>query len=173
MATRQSQTEWIPDAAFVALAHAVTGLSRFISQKCGISLAAWLVLWCVRYEGKRFQGGWILLRYDLSRLLETRGFSSSNITKLLDTLLESSLITRHTLTTGERRDLFGSPDGSRLAILLVPAGDEKIEEFKRVVRASFDGWRKKQSGSLRVAIRTLKKPALAVARFLLETPPDS
>jgi len=161
------QIEWIPEEAFVGLAFAVTGLARFISEKCNLSLGGWLILWYVKAEGRVSAEGPVILRYELSQVLEAKGFSNSNITKLLDTLLAKELIARHSLTPTEREALFGCPDGNRLAVTLTAAGEQKIEEFKRELRASFESWRVQQTGPMRRLLKSLRPIALALARALI------
>lgn len=159
-------SNWIPEEAFTALGFAIPALARLIDKKCHITLGGWLVLTEVQRRGKGLPDGQtVLLRQTLTKLFDERGFTRPSVTKLLDTLFEQGLIARPRLTEKERQSLFGS-DGSRLAVVLTPAGKAKIDDFKNILQDEFDRWFAKQPDSIRMALIALRPVANVFAKAL-------
>jgi len=137
----------LPDELFTILAHLVPGLN-LIAQKCDVSLGDWLFLWYLKTYGvDSNKSGRTMLRKEFTNVLLKHGFSGQNITRRLDTLVDKGFIQRPTLSSRERQELFpGSPGSSRLAVLLLPAGERKITKFKELVSQRFQEWSSTASG---------------------------
>lgn len=148
----------LPDELFTVLAHLVPGLN-LIAQKCNISLGDWLFLWYLQTHGVAGgKSGRTMLRKELTRVLLKHGFIDPNITRRLDTLVDKGLILRPTLATRERQELFpNAPGNSRLAVVLLPAGERKITKFKELVSHSFQKWSAVASGPPLAALEQLFK----------------
>lgn len=164
MASESSR--WIPEEVFTALGFAIPALARLIDKKCHITLAGWLVLVEIQRRGKRLPDGQsVLLRQTLTKLFDERGFTRPNVTKVLNTLFEQGLIDRPRLTEKERQSMFGS-NGSRLAVVLTPAGQRKIEHFKDILQNEFDRWYANQSEFVKHALVVLRPAAETFAKAL-------
>jgi DNA-binding MarR family transcriptional regulator len=157
----------IPEQAFTTLGFAVPALARLIDKRCGITLGAWLVLSEIKRRGKVSADGPMMLRNELTRLFDERGFSRPNVTKILNVLFEKQLVARPRLTAPARQELFGS-DGSRLAVSITRKGVDKIEEFTRVLQGEFDGWYSRQRLVVRHALNALLPIAVNLAAVLMD-----
>jgi len=163
-------SEWLPEEVFAAMAYAVTSLARTVDKECGISLGSWLCLYYLKRDGKQSEYGQIMLRSTLTRTLEERAFTPPHIAKLLRVLADKHLIVRPILTAAERRALFGSADGSLMAVAITPSGEAKIQEFKEVLRTRFEKWRGQQDAPLRAAINILRGAAKKVGKLVITRP---
>jgi DNA-binding MarR family transcriptional regulator len=165
------QSSWIPDQAFTALGFAIPALARLIDKKCGISLGGWLILSEIKRRGKDSPDGPIILRNELTRLFDDRGFTRPNVTKILNVLFEKRLILRTRLTARERKEFFGS-DGSRLAVVLTSEGKGKIKEFKTVLQDEFTHWYSRQEPLVRQTLNVLRPVAVKLAKALTQYEPE-
>jgi DNA-binding MarR family transcriptional regulator len=163
MASTTSQG--IPDQAFLALGYAIPVLARLIDLKCGVSLGSWLVLVEVKRRGKPTPAGTLLLRHELTRLFDDRGFTRPGVTRILNALSKQKLIVRSILTADERKNLFGCV-GPRLAVVITPEGERKIEEFKTVLRSEFRRWRSLQPRVVRGALYALNLAAVKLLQAI-------
>jgi DNA-binding MarR family transcriptional regulator len=138
----------LPDELFTILAHLIPGLN-LIAQKCDVSLGEWLFLWYLQTHGvDGNKSGRTMLRKDFTNVLLKHGFTGQNITRRLDTLVDKGFILRPTLSSRERQELFpDSPGSSRLAVVLLPAGERKITKFKELVSHRFQEWSETASGA--------------------------
>lgn len=138
----------LPDELFALLAHLVPGLN-LIAQKCDLSLGDWLFLWYLQtHSVLGGKNGRTILRKELTTVLVKHGFIDANITRRLDGLVDKGLILRPILSMRERNELFpNGPGNSRLAVVLLPAGEKKIAKFKELVSRSFQDWRASDSGA--------------------------
>jgi hypothetical protein len=107
-----------------------------------VSLGEWLFLWYLKTYGvDGSKSGRIMLRKEFTNVLLKHGFTGQNITRRLDALVDKGLILRPTLSSREREELFPDvPGTSRLAVLLLPAGEKKIAKFKELVSRKFRDW---------------------------------
>src|ERR1700734_2211830 len=81
-----NHSSWIPEQAFTTLGFAIPALSRLIDKKCRITLGGWLILSEVKRRGKESPNGRVILRNELTRLFDERGFTRPNVTKILNAL---------------------------------------------------------------------------------------
>ncbi len=148
------------------LGYAIPALARLINQECGITLGSWLVLLEIEQRGKPSADGPLVLRHELTKLFDKRGFTRPNISKILNGLFQKKLILRTTLTIEERNDLFGLSSGPCQAVVLTSAGSQKIEEFKTALRLKFVHWQAQQPPMVRVALKGFTLTAVKLLRAL-------
>jgi|HubBroStandDraft_2_1064218.scaffolds.fasta_scaffold266189_1 DNA-binding MarR family transcriptional regulator len=149
----------LPEALFHAIAYLLPGLNQ-VAQECEISIGEWIIMWHLRQAGVRNDAGqFVVLRQDLTSLLELRGFGGANVVRLLNSLQDKGLVRRVSLTTEERDQLFMPSDsGNRQSVVLQVTGDQKIEEFKKRLTTHLSTWRSEES--------VLNKKAVESARGL-------
>lgn len=168
MASKSSHM--IPEEAFTTLGFMIPALARLIDRECDITLGSWLVLSEVKRRGRSSADGLpVLLRHDLTRLFDERGFTRPAITKILNSLDEKKLVKRRKLAPEERKVMFGSTLGSRSAVVLTPDGDRKIDEFKTILRSQFDEWYKQQPSVVRGALKGFRFGAVGLIQVLIKS----
>lgn len=165
MVEKKQSKEWIPDVAFEVIGFGIPALARYIDMECHLTLGGWLVLWCVKQEGKRTGRCHIILTRNLVQILLDRRFKRANISRILKTLENDHLIERRQLNPEEREKLFGR-GGNLLAVCTTPPGEDKFEEFKTKLRDSFDRWYGRQERPVRGALAAFRPIAMRVVRAL-------
>lgn len=160
------QPEAVPEAFFDAIAYLLPALNR-VAQQCEISVGEWIIMWHLKQAGTSGEGTRpTMLRPVLTDLLDKRGIGEANITRLLNSLEDKQLIRRVSLTQRERDQLFGaSGTGGRQAVVLQPAGDQKIQEFKLQVATQFKNWRSEQSVIIQKALTSVSGTGLQLAEW--------
>jgi len=170
MAEREPESkQWIPDVAFELIGFGIPDLVRFIDQHCKVTLGEWLVLWCIRREGKDSQYGRLILVRDLVRILLTQRFKRANISRLLKSLSKThprgQLIKRISLEPEVRTHLFGA-GSNRMAAVITPAGERRVDDFKTKLREAFEQWRAEQPRAVRGALLLFRKAAMRFVRTI-------
>jgi hypothetical protein len=156
----------IPDEFFAVVSLFVPALNAVAQQECDIDFGSLLVLFNIKLKGKRLERGLTVLRQDLTTLLLKRGFSEAGVTRTVETLQNRHLVERFAITPEVREDLFG-PGGNKLAVAITPAGEGKLEEFKKALRMHFASWLARQPLARRIWLRTLLPQAIELARELI------
>jgi len=90
------------------------------------------------------------------------------VSKLLGDLQEKGLIQRLTLGKTERFTLFGNERGGNLVVVLTHSGDQKVEEFKTIIKLRVEAWLSRQSRTTRLAVRAAQPVAVSFARWVVK-----
>jgi len=158
-----------PEEVFHAVAALIPRLVYIAEKQCGVDPIDILVLWHIRHFGKPNENQHnVVLRQDLTRVLKMQfRYSDAQTSKLLEELQEQGFIGRSSLSSRERRELFGDESGSKLIVELKGSGDAKVEEFKEHLRSSFQQWVEQQPLAVRIATRRFMPIAVRFARWLV------
>ncbi len=136
----------LPDEFFTAIAFLVPYLNRVAQTECGMNIGSLLVMMHLTISGKEIDERRTMLRRDLTKVLQERGFSEARISRLLQDLEFGGFVQRMSVPPALRETLFEpSERANTLAIALTPAGEEKIREFKKALRRHFGNWLSKAS----------------------------
>jgi|SRR5579863_5571721 len=157
----------IPDEFFTVVSLLVPALNAVAQDECDIDFGSLLVLFNIKLNGRRLERGLTVLRQDLTSLLLKRGFSEAGITRTVETLQTRHFVERFAITPEVREDLFG-PGGNKLAVAITPAGEEKAEEFKKVLRLHFANWLGRQPLARRIWLKGLLPKAVELAQELIK-----
>ena len=157
----------LPDVFFDGLAHLLPKLNQ-VAEECGISIGQWIILWHLVQKGVKDESGQkIMLRQDITDILEKRGFGQANIVRLLNGLEDKRLVRRFSLSLADRQRFFPSSNGgNRQAVAVDTPGHRKLQDFKVALSAQFEDWRVEQPTLLRTAIAAAKGAGLNVAALV-------
>src|SRR6185437_11050547 len=111
-----------------------TLLTRFIAidRDSGLKVQELSLLTHIKHFGKEYAPGGqrIILRQDATRILSSVfEYKDKQVFYALKNLIEVGCIREQDLTREEKTTLFGKPGGRLAAIIILPAGYQKIEEF--------------------------------------------
>jgi DNA-binding MarR family transcriptional regulator len=160
----------VPDELFHAVATLIARLDFIAEQECNIEPIELFVLWHIKNFGRsNDKGRPIILRHDLSNVLKRKfRYSDSDTTKLLNALQDQGYIDRGSLTTHERASIFGDAVGTRLVVLLLPTGIEKIDSFRNLLKNRFSAWLSEKSKITQLATRKFLPIATEFAQWLID-----
>ncbi len=111
-----------------------TLLTRFISieSDSGLRVQELYLLAHIKEFGKPYgdSDGRIILRREATKLLgSVFDYSDKQVSDALKNLREVGCITEYDLTLNEKRNIYGKPDGRLAAVIVMPEGYRKLEEF--------------------------------------------
>jgi DNA-binding MarR family transcriptional regulator len=178
MPTEPIRASEIPDEFFTALAFMVPYANKIARDECGVSVGAIFVMMHLMISGKDLEKkGYTMLRNDLTKLLDRRGFSPAGASRLILELEEKGFVERTFISPAVRQEAFDPADRSYTqAVVLKKEGENKIAEFKAALRAHFGHWlvneaRKQEERSwLALFVRKLlaSNVAIKLARSLID-----
>ncbi len=160
----------IPEELFHAVVALMPRLVYVAEDECKIQPVELLTLWHLRRFGKpNASGQHVCLRSELTEALRVRfRFSAPTISKLLEDLQDRDFILRTAISSKQRAELFGGDTGAKLVVILMPKGNDKIEEFIDRVSAHGERWLAGQPAMYRKAARAFAPIAMQFAKWLID-----
>ncbi len=127
-----------------------------------------LILWHVRHFGKKYGDQSCILRHDLTRMLKEKfRYTDGDISKILAKLQNDGFILRAAVSDKERMDLFRAPGDTRV-VIINEKGNEKIEEFKCILRQHTQEWLSGELVTTRFAVQAVLPAVEKLAKWFVK-----
>lgn len=99
-----------------------------IFEECEISPEQLLVLTYIKYRGKDYGRGKLILRQEITKILKAiYRRQDAAISKIINDMLVRRLLGETTLSSDEKKQLFGTISGRKKALVLLTSGIKKTE----------------------------------------------
>lgn len=113
--------------------HAIsTILAKFIiiRDECDLDMSELYILAFIKHNGKTYNGLRVVLRGEITTLLEdVFGFSDKQVNVRVSKLKRKGCIKDHILSPQEKMDAYGTSVGQMKSVIILEKGYKKIDEF--------------------------------------------